>query len=143
MLLTTLLASGQAPSPEQEILTLTRQYNQAWESLDVEAISPYHANDIIYYWHGRKGPSSKTEFEALLRQLLPSMSSYSHHMIDPQVQLIGEEVAVVSHEVDGEYRSKDGELSNYDGALTYVFQKIEGQWKIILIHESAATKKLD
>jgi len=128
---------GQQRGVEQEIIRITEEYNQAWRSLNVDSISKYHAEDILYYWHGSKGPTSKTEFENFLKQILPTMTVYQHRILDIQVQVLSDNVVVASHTYDGEFTGIDGKSNNYDGALTYVFHKISGQWKIVLIHESA------
>ena len=121
---------------KNEILDLTERYNLAWESLNTDSILSYHAEDILYYWRGSKGPTSNAELGKMLHALLPGMKSYHHAMVDPQVQILGEDVAIVSHLVDGHYISQDGDTTNYDGALTYVYEQIDGHWKIVLIHES-------
>ena len=128
---------GQENNVEQELIKLTKKYNEAWKSLNVDSVSRYHAEDIIYYWLGSKGPTSKTEFEKLLNQILPTMKEYRHEILDIQVQVLSDKVAVVSHTYDGEIIGNDGKAGNYDGALTYVFHKRNGEWKIVLIHESA------
>ena len=128
---------GQQISIEKEIITLTKEYNEAWKSLKVDSVSKYHAEDILYYWLGSKGPSTKTDFEKLLNQILPTMKEYRHKILDIQVQVLSKMVAISSHTYDGEIIGKDDVATNYDGALTYVFHKREGKWKIVLIHESS------
>ena len=58
-------------------------------------------------------------------------------MLEPHVQLLGENAAVVSHVYDADYVGQNGERTNYDGALTYVFHRKDGKWRIVHIHESA------
>jgi len=131
------LSYAQDENLKEEILKITNSYNRAWESLDWEEVSKYHDTDILYYWRGKKGPSNKIEFDKLLQGLFSRMNSYSHKMIDPQLQILNDTAVVISHEVDGDYVGKDGIRVNYDGALTYVFQRKEDGWKIVLIHESS------
>ncbi|WP_165499007.1 SgcJ/EcaC family oxidoreductase [Gramella sp. KN1008] len=126
---------------EKEILAITEKYNQAWESLDIEEISKYHADDILYYWYGSQGPTSKKDFDRLLEQMLPSMTEYIHEILSYQVQVLSDNVVTFSHMYDGQYTATDGKTTNYDGALTYVFKKMDEEWKIVLIHESARNEQ--
>lgn len=126
---------------EKEILALAEKYHQAWESLDVAKISEYHGDDILYYWYGSQGPTSKKDFDYMLEQLLPSMTEYRHEILNYQVQVLTDEVVTFSHMYDGEYTGTDGKTTNYDGALTYVLKKMNDDWKIVLIHESARNEQ--
>lgn len=122
------------------ILSLTRQYNAAWESLSADRISAFHSDDFHYYWRGSTDASSRAEYDRLLREeILPSMQKWSAEMHDPYVKVLGPNAAVVSFEFSSGVLNAAGEPDDYgSGALTYVFERRDGKWKIVLIHESAA-----
>ncbi len=125
------------PVDKKEIIAITEAYNHAWELLDADSISEFHSDYIHYYWRGVIAASNKVEFDHLLKQLLPSMKEYKHTTIDPFIEVLGPDAAMTSFQFDGEIINPDGTLMDYDGALTYVFKRNDGEWKIVLVHESA------
>ena len=54
---------------------------------------------------------------------------------DVRVQMLpGEDSAVVSYFVDNQSRSPDGEVSSETAYESEVWQKIDGEWKIVSLH---------
>lgn len=128
------------------ILALTDVYNAAWEALDPEAILRFHSDDFRYYWRGSSaGMSSKAAFERVLRdEILPGMRKWSAEVIDPQVEMLGRDGAVVSFEFTSEAEDTAGEPFDYGaGALSYVFERRDEGWPIVLIHESDLPEPAD
>ena len=121
------------------VLALTEAYNAAWEALDPEAILAFHPDDLRYYYRGSGGMSSKAAFEGVLREeILPAMRSWSMGVVDPHVEVLGPDAAVVSFAFDTDVVGASGRPYDYrSGALTYVFERRGGSWKIVLMHESA------
>lgn len=105
------------------VLGLTEAYLDAWESLDKDRILSFHSDDIRYYWLGKGTISSNSDFARLLDQILPGIKSWSVQVKDQHVEVLGRDAAVVS-------------FLTQAGASTYVFERRDGQWKIINIHES-------
>lgn len=126
--------AGKGAQIAEEVLQVTRDYNAAWETLDPERISAFHSEDFHYYWRGARHASSRAEYDHLLReQIIPATSKWSAEMIEPAVQVMGPDSATVSFE----FESETAPYEYGPGALSYVFRRTDGAWKIVLIHESA------
>ncbi len=122
----------------ETILSLTNKYNAVWETLEWERIAPFHSNDIRYYWRGVLASSSQAEFKRHFHEdILTEIQGYSATTVDPHVQALGSDAGVVSFEFRGQVVTPDGKTHDYSGAMSYVFERREGDWKIVLIHESA------
>ena len=124
------------------LLALTDSYNAAWEDLDLEQISQFHADDLRYYWRGATASSSQADFERLFREdILSQIRAYSAKVLDPHVEVLGSYAGAVSFVFDGVVETPEGVSLDYDGALTYVFERRDGEWKLVLIHESAPLRE--
>jgi ketosteroid isomerase-like protein len=133
------LDAQQEAALAETIFAVTERYNAAWEALSAESILAFHPDDLRYYYRGSGGISSRAVFERILRdEILPSMRSWSMKVIDPHVKVLGPDAATVSFVFDTEVVDASGQPDDYgSGALTYVFERRDGEWQIILIHESA------
>ena len=125
---------------KKKIVDLTKQYNKTWETLDVEKIAAYHSNESFLYWgHGELVCTSNVQFRKVFSEILPMMRKWtvketSHF----SVQVHTKDAAVTSFILKAESVGLDGTISNHgSGALTYVWNKINDEWKLIHIHESA------
>lgn len=136
----TRLDAEQEAALADTILAVTERYNAAWEALSAEGILAFHPDDLRYYYRGSGGISSKVVFDRVLREeILPFMRSWSMEVIDPDVEVLGPDAAVVSFVMDTEVVDASGQADDYgSGALTYVFERRDGEWQIVLMHESAA-----
>jgi ketosteroid isomerase-like protein len=124
----------------KKITGLTEQYNKTWETLNVEKIAGYHSNESFLYW-GRGGLvcSTNVEFRKVFGEILPMMKKWTVKEISRfSVQVQSRDAAVASFLLKAESVGLDGSISNHgSGALTYVWNKINGDWKLIHIHESS------
>ena len=125
---------------KKQIDSLTKQYNKTWETLNVEKIAAYHSNESFLYWgHGELQCTNNDKFRKAFSKILPMMRKWtvketSHF----SVQVHSQDAAVTSFLLKAESVGQDGTISNHgSGALTYVWNKINGDWKLIHIHESA------
>lgn len=104
---------------KKQITDMTNDYNKVWETLNVEKIATSNAH---------------------LRKIFPSILSntkeFSMKTLQPVVQVLNKHAAIISFIVEAEIIETDGKKLNETGALTYVWNNIDGEWKIIHIHES-------
>ncbi len=120
------------------LLSLTNEYNAAWETLNLDSISEFHSDDIRYYWRGLLVCASQSEFERHFREdILTVITAYSAETVEPHVEVLGPDAGVVSYGFRGQVVTPDGETQDYSGALSIVFERRDGDWKVVLIHESA------
>lgn len=126
-------------SIRKQIDEVTTQYNKSWESLDIEQIAAFHSAESFLYWSsGGLSCGSNEEFRNVFGNILPMMKKWTIKDIsNSSVQVLGPDAAVASLLLDAESIGQDGSVSNHgSGALTYVWNRIDGVWKIIHIHES-------
>ena len=123
------------------VLALTNEYVVAWESLNQEDILRFHSDDIQYYWMGTGSVTSNAAFAGLLKMILPTLRSWSMKVREPRIKVLGPDAAVVSFLFDFESVGTDGQLDSGTQAATYVFERLNGDWKIIIVHESAPVPK--
>jgi ketosteroid isomerase-like protein len=124
---------------KKQIRELTTQYNKAWETLNVEQIATYHSNESFLYWgHGGLQCTSNDHFRNAFSKVLPMMKKWTVKGTSQfSVQALNQHSAISSFILDAESIGLDGTKGNHgSGALTYVWNKINGNWKIIHIHES-------
>ncbi len=136
--------SGEELRAEQEaeiantLLTITDAYNSAWEELDLEKISEYHAADFTYYRRGVVQSASQPEFEqAYHDDVATQITSYWANATDTWVEVLGPDSGVVAFVFRGGVETPDGAKFDYDGALTYIYERRDEKWQIVHIHESA------
>lgn len=124
----------------EEILTISEKYTHTWETLNVEQIATYHANENFLYWgHGELVCKSNDDFRKTFSKILPMMKKWTVKEISRlSVQVLNEHAAIACFLLDAESIGLDGTKSNHgSGALTYVWNKVNDKWKLVHIHESA------
>ena len=125
---------------KKQILDITTEYNKTWETLKVDQIATYHSNESFLYWgHGGLVCTGNDDFRKVFSEILPMMRKWTIKEISSlSVQVLNQHAAITSFILNAESIGLDGTKSNHgSGALTYVWNKINGKWKIIHIHESA------
>jgi ketosteroid isomerase-like protein len=131
-------------NPEQEaaiaeaLLSTTAAYNAAWEALDVRRITAFHADDFTYYRRGVVDSDSHADFaRAYHENVATQITGYWASASDTWVKVLGPDAGIVAFVFRGGVETPDGARHDYDGALTYVYERRGGEWRITHIHESA------
>jgi ketosteroid isomerase-like protein len=133
---------AQKESPEsiqKQIEDVTTRYNKSWESLDIEKIAAFYSGESFLYWSsGGLSCGSNEELRKVFGNILPMMKKWTIKDIsNSSVQVLGPDAAVASLLLNAESVGQDGTVSNHgSGALTYVWNRIAGDWKIVHFHES-------
>jgi uncharacterized protein (TIGR02246 family) len=132
------LSSDQEAAISEALLSTTAAYNAAWEALDFEQIAKFHAADFTYYRRGVVDSESNDDFaRAYHENVATQISGYWASASDTWVKILGPDAGIVAFVFRGGVETPDGAKHNYDGALTYVYERRDGQWRITHIHESA------
>ncbi|WP_421824986.1 nuclear transport factor 2 family protein [Flagellimonas oceanensis] len=128
---------------EEQIIEITNAYHQVWETVNMDAVAKYHADDIRYYWHGFKAASSNDEFLKVFKEWMSSTAVWEMEVENYDVQVLTRDIAIIGYNTKSTTTIlTNGESYDYgNGALSYVWKKINGDWKIIHIHESALDNK--
>lgn len=120
------------------LLAVTAAYNAAWEALDVARITAFHADDFTYYRQGVVDSESHADFARSYHEnVATQITAYWASTSDMWVKVLGPDAGMVAFVFRGGVETPDGARHDYDGALTYVFARRGGQWRITHIHESA------
>jgi len=123
---------------KQQIIDVTADYNKVWETLNVEKIAEFHSNEsFLYYWHGELASKDNDHFRKLFPEILATVKGWAIKTTsEPSIQVINKNAAIISFTLEAESIGLDGKTTKETGALTYVWNKINGKWKIVHIHDS-------
>lgn len=126
----------------KQIMDVTQAYNLAWETLDMESVAQYHSDDFHYYWRGQLSVGTNAEFLEAYPEIMATTKEWKMTVLNPTVQVLGKDAAIVAFSVDTHLIATDGSVFDYgSGALSYVWNRINDEWKLAHIHESAKDKE--
>jgi len=132
------LSSEEEAAISEALLSTTEAYNAAWEDLDFGRIAEFHSEDFTYYRRGAVDSKSNADFErAYHENVATQISGYWASTSDTWVKVLGPDAGIVAFVFRGGVETPDGVRHTYDGALTYVYERRGGRWRITHIHESA------
>jgi hypothetical protein len=143
MLLTGCITYGQTDKDMEkiveEILAVTNKYNKTWETINMLKVAGFHSDSSFRYYRNMKlSVGSNEEFKKVYPQILEGTKSFKLKVENPVVQVLANDAALIGFTASGELITHDNKVLDIGtGAYTYVWKKIDGQWKIVHIHESA------
>jgi ketosteroid isomerase-like protein len=112
-------------SAEAEVYAAINAFNDAYATNDVEGYFGHYTDDATLYFSGE-------EWTALVDA---GGGVEKNDESDVRVQLMpGGETAVATYFIDNASRSPEGETSVTKAFETAVWQKIDGEWKIVSLH---------
>ena len=129
--------SGRATAPVAgTLLALTEEWVDTWNRKDVERMAEMHgdAAQTVYVI----GETSSS-VEWLLREIRETKFwdlSWKIAMVEPRVRLLGADAGLVSFRLVGEEASVRG-TKPFSAAFTLVYQKLDGDWKIVHVQDSS------
>jgi ketosteroid isomerase-like protein len=115
------------------IQTLTEAYNDAWETLDIEAIMDFHGAGFEYYWFDIK---AEGDFGAILGDWLSETVEFTWQVSEPSVEVLGGDAAVISFLFKDRVVFRSGSVAETRGAMSYVFEQRDDNWEIVRVHQS-------
>jgi ketosteroid isomerase-like protein len=113
-----------------------KAFDSAYTNNDVESYFGFYADDATVYFFGARQDISAyhEEWTALMAA---GGGVEKNEMSDLQVQLMPSgDVAIATSFIDNRTRAADGTTSTSRAFETDVWQKIDGEWKIISLHYS-------
>lgn len=131
--------SGQMTAQREAALAdtlraLTHQVDSAFTALDPEPYLALYSEDTHFYYDGSHLPRKK--FEAVVRREMEAFERFSTTMMEPQVEVLGPDAGVVSFRYQGEAVDTAGNPQKLTAAVTVVFERRSGEWKVVQAHES-------
>lgn len=121
---------------EAEVRSAVGTFNDAYAGNDVDAYFDHYAADAMVYFYGARQDLSvyHEEWAAMVEA---GGRVEKNELSDVQVQVMpGGDVAVASYFVDYRLRAPDGNVSVAKAFESDVWQKINGEWKIVNLHYS-------
>ena len=123
----------------EEILSITDKYNETWGTINMFKVAGFHSDSSFRYYRNMKlSVGSNEEFKKVYPQILKGTKRFTMKVEDPVVQVLAKDAALIGFTAIAELITLDDKVLDIGtGAYTYVWKKIDGQWKIVHIHESA------
>ncbi len=121
-------------SAEAEVRAAVAAFNGAYATNDVEGYFSHYTDDATLYFYGarQKVAAYHEEWSAMVDA---GGAVEKNDLSDVRVQVLpGDEVAVASYFVDYVSRSPEGERVGARAFESDVWQKIDGEWKIVNLH---------
>ncbi|MEF8940232.1 MAG: SgcJ/EcaC family oxidoreductase [Salinivenus sp.] len=131
--------SSQLSERQEQALTDTIQARvqemaTTWSALRPEPYLNLYSDDVQFYFQGAE--SSRAEFEKEVRKLMAAYQTYSIEPAPPQIDVLAPDAAVASFRYKGRAVDTTGEARDVTAAMTLVYERRSGAWKIIQAHES-------
>ena len=122
----------------KEIIAMTNAYNKTWETVDMEKGAAWYSEDFKYYWHGTLTAGSNAEFIKNYKEIMSTTKEWSMEIDEIEVQVLGRNAAIIGFIITSTHLiTTENQPFDYGtGAMTYVWKRIDGDWKLAHIHES-------
>jgi ketosteroid isomerase-like protein len=126
--------AGNPQAVESEIVEMERAFNEAYATNQVDTYFSFYAEDATLFFYGERQPV------ALYRKDWHDMINAGGAVVrndvsDMQVRVLpGGKAAVASSFVDNSTRSPDGDVTTERDYESNVWQKIDGEWKVVSLH---------
>jgi len=109
-------------------------FNGAYESNDYETYFGFYTEDATLFFFGERQKVSDY-YESWSASIKAGAGVDKYELSDVQIQVLpGGEAAVSSYFVVGTSHTADGVSSTVNAFESEVWQKIDGEWKIISLH---------
>lgn len=123
-------------SADAEVRDAVKAFNSAYASNDVETYFSHYAADATVYFYGARQDLSAYH-EEWAEMVDAGGGIEKNELSDLQVQVMPSgDVAVATYFVDYRLRMPNGEVSVAKAFESEVWQKIDGDWKIVNLHYS-------
>lgn len=119
------------------LLVRTQRWVDAWNERDAGGLRRLHAADVgdQRYVIG----NGFTTMEWLLEELRDTNFwnvTWSVRMVDTKVRLLGEDAGLVSFRLTGDETSSGGATRPFSEVFSVIFQRVQGEWLIVHVHDS-------
>ena len=131
---TTACQNPGAAVQEETILTLTEEVGAAWRSLDADDYLSWFSGDLLFYFEGQR--VDRDAFDTVIRASLGGLRSSTFEVLDPRVQVLGQDAATISFDLRELMVDTAGGTTDLQAATTFVWARRPDGWKVVLAHES-------
>jgi len=123
-------------SVKAEVMDAAEAFDAAYASNDVETYFSFYTDDAVVYFYGARQKVSdyKEEWTASIEA---GGGVEKNEMSDLHVQVMPSgDVAIITSFIDNRTRSEDGTTTTVRAFETDIWQKIDGEWKVVGLHYS-------
>jgi len=126
--------AGNPEAVESEIVKMERAFNEAYATNQVDTYFSFYTEDATLFFYGERQPV------ALYRKNWQDTINAGGGVVrndvsDMQVRVLpGGKAAVASSFIDNSTRSPDGDVTTVRAYESNVWQKIDGEWKVVSLH---------
>jgi ketosteroid isomerase-like protein len=119
---------------EAQIRAAEEAFNGAYESNDYETYFGFYAEDATLFFYGER--QDLTDYYDEWKAMIEAGGGVGkYEMSDMRIQVMpGGEVAIATYFIDGSSYTPDGESTALYAFETDVWQKIDGEWKVVSLH---------
>ena len=121
----------------EEVRKATLAFNVAYETNDVDGYFDMYTDDAMLYFYGERWEVS-TYYDYWKNAMVGAGGGVEKNTTsDIQIKVApGGNTAVVGSFIENRSHSPEGNINEEKGYETEVWQKIEGEWKIVSLHYS-------
>lgn len=117
-----------------EIVAAEQDFNNAYASGDYERYFSHYTEDAALFFFGERQTVSDY-YESWKATVESGFEYTSYDLSDMRVQVLGDgDTAVATYFVDLSSKTADGETADARAFESDVWQKIDGEWKIVTLH---------
>lgn len=117
-----------------EVRAAVHAFNEAYANDEVEAYFDHYADGALVFFYGARQDLSAYH-EEWAKMITAGGGVVRNELSDVRIQVMpGDEVAIASYFVDYAMRTPDGEVAESKGFDSEVWQKIDGEWKVVSLH---------
>jgi ketosteroid isomerase-like protein len=126
--------AGDEISVENEVRAAAADFNDAYATNDVERYFGYYADDAVVYFFGARQDMKK--YARTWSELMKAGGGVEKNELSEKIfqVLPGGKAVIASYFVHNITRSPEGEKSDARAYETEVWQKIDGEWKVVNLH---------
>jgi len=136
VLITISVMAAHHGSAEEEVRAAAEAFDKAYATNDIEGYFGRYADGATVFFYGARQDISayREEWSGMIDA---GGGVELNEMSDLVIQVMPSgEVAIATSFIDNQTRSPDGEVSTVRAFETDVWQKIDGEWKVVSLHYS-------
>ena len=126
--------AGNPKAVESEIVKMEEAFNEAYATNQVDTYFSFYTEDATLFFYGERQPVAQYRKE--WHDTINAGGGVVHNDVsDMQVRVLpGGKAAVASSFIDNSTRSPDGDVTTVRAYESNVWQKIDGEWKVVSLH---------
>ena len=126
--------AGNPEAVESKIVEMEEAFNEAYATNQVDTYFSFYTEDATLFFYGERQPVAqyRKEWHDTINE---GGGVVRNDVSDMQVRVLsGGKAAVASSFIDNSTRSPDGDVTTVRAYESNVWQKIDGEWKVVSLH---------